>query len=159
QRQRRGKPPADTPLPRRLRGAGPGRVICGTMNLARSPMKSKIYGPRKRRTRQHVIADLAVHHVEGFILEEGHTAERTSYDYGYDLVMTTYDQHGCVEPDLIFLQIKATEQLRQVRGGYVFDLDVRDYNRWMCEKMIVISSCMMRLRDVAIGKIFKGTSR
>jgi hypothetical protein len=25
-------------------------------------------GPRKRRTRQHVIADLSVHYVEGFIL-------------------------------------------------------------------------------------------
>ena len=42
--------------------------------------------PRKQRTRQHVIADLSVHHVERFILEEGHTAQRLSSDYGYDLL-------------------------------------------------------------------------
>jgi hypothetical protein len=39
-------------------------------------------GPRKRRTRQHVIADLSVHHVEGFVLAEGHTAQRVERDYG-----------------------------------------------------------------------------
>lgn len=39
-------------------------------------VRMKIFGPHKRRTRQHVIADLGTHHVEGFILEEGHTAER-----------------------------------------------------------------------------------
>lgn len=101
-------------------------------------MASKIFGPRKRRTRQHVIADLSVHHVEGFILEEGHTAERTSYDYGYDLVLTTYDRQGYVESDLIFLQVKATERLQAVRSGFCFDVDIRDYFRWINEKMPVI---------------------
>jgi hypothetical protein len=37
-------------------------------------MASPLLGPRKQRTRQHVIADLSVHPVEGFILEEGHSA-------------------------------------------------------------------------------------
>jgi hypothetical protein len=53
-------------------------------------LAKKIFGPRKRRTREHVIADLSVHHVEGFILEEGHTAQRLDSDYGYDLVLFTY---------------------------------------------------------------------
>ena len=44
--------------------------------------------PRKRRTRQPVIADLSIHHVEGFILEEGHTAQRLERDYGYDLLLS-----------------------------------------------------------------------
>lgn len=39
-------------------------------------MPRQIFIPRKQRTRQHVIADLSIHHVEGFILEEGHTADR-----------------------------------------------------------------------------------
>jgi len=38
-----------------------------------------------------VIADLSVHHVEGFILEEGHTAQRFSPDYEYDVALYTYD--------------------------------------------------------------------
>ena len=40
---------------------------------------------RKRRTLQHMIADLSVHGMEAFILEAGHTALRLSSDYGYDL--------------------------------------------------------------------------
>jgi hypothetical protein len=51
-------------------------------------------GPRKWRTRQHVIADLSVHHVEGFVLEEGHTVERVAKDYGCDLLFFTYDEPG-----------------------------------------------------------------
>jgi hypothetical protein len=57
-------------------------------------MPSQIAGPRKRRTRQHVIADLSIHHVEGFILEEGHTAQRLGSDYGYDLILWTFDEQG-----------------------------------------------------------------
>jgi hypothetical protein len=47
-------------------------------------MAKSFLGPRKQRTRQHVIADQSVHHVEGFILDEGHTAQRVDRDYGYD---------------------------------------------------------------------------
>jgi hypothetical protein len=101
-------------------------------------MATKIYGPRKCRTRQHVIADQSVHHVEGFILDEGHTAAEVYRDYGYDLVMSTFDEQGFAEAGLIFLQIKATDQLRETDGAYVFDLDIRDYNLWMREQMPVI---------------------
>jgi len=61
-------------------------------------MVKGIFVPRKQRTRQHVIADLSVHHVEGFILEEGHTAQRLSSDYGYDLILWTFDERGYPEP-------------------------------------------------------------
>src|SRR5437660_1542756 len=37
---------------------------------------------RKRRTREHVIADLSINHVERCVLRCGWTAERTRYDYG-----------------------------------------------------------------------------
>ena len=55
-------------------------------------MATQTTGPRKRRTRQHVIADLSVHHVERFILEQGHTAQRLSSDNGYDLLVSTFDE-------------------------------------------------------------------
>jgi hypothetical protein len=54
-------------------------------------MASPILGPRKQRTRQHVIADLRVHQVEGFIRESGHTAQRLGSDLGYDLIRWTFD--------------------------------------------------------------------
>ena len=36
--------------------------------------------PRKRRTRQHVIADQSVNPVERFIIDEGHTTQRLEKD-------------------------------------------------------------------------------
>src|SRR5215472_14353695 len=101
-------------------------------------MASQILGPRKQRTRQHVIADLSVHHVEGFILEEGHTAQRLGSDYGYDLIMWTFDARGHAEPGAIYFQFKARETLDDQGGNYVYDLDIRDYNLWIREEAPVI---------------------
>ena len=101
-------------------------------------MARMIFGPRKRRTRQHVIADQSVNHVERFIIDEGHTAQRLGSDYGYDLFLSTYDEHGYVEPSVVCLQIKAAESLQRTGSDYVFDLDVRDYSLWILEEMPVI---------------------
>ncbi len=101
-------------------------------------MASQILGPRKRRPRQHVIADLSIHHLEGFILEEGHTAQRLGSDYGYDLFMCTFDEDGYAEPGIVLFQMKAAESLRAVGPDYVFDVDLRDYHLWMNEKMPII---------------------
>src|SRR5215831_18139590 len=86
-------------------------------------MVGKILGPRKRRTRQHVIVDLSVHHVEGFILQEGHTPYRLSPDYGYDLVLFTHDEQGYLEPGSVYIQLKAAETLQPVGS----DLCVQNY--------------------------------
>jgi hypothetical protein len=94
--------------------------------------------PRKQRTREHIIADLSVHHVEGFVLLEGHTAQRIDQDYGYDLLMTTFDEHGFVEPGNISIQLKASETLKSVGSDYVFDVDIRDYNLWISDPYPVI---------------------
>src|SRR5947209_151258 len=99
---------------------------------------SRISGPRKRRTRQHVIADLSVHYVEGFILEAGHTAQRPGSDYGYDLVMRTFDEQGYVEPGSVYFQLKAMETLEARGTDYVYDIDIRDYNLWTREKLPVV---------------------
>jgi hypothetical protein len=56
--------------------------------------------PRKRRTREHVVADLSVNHVERIVIEAGHTVQRQEHDYGYDLSVITYDAEGYVEPGL-----------------------------------------------------------
>src|SRR3954471_20440350 len=101
-------------------------------------MARKNFGPRKQCTREHVIADLSVHHVEGFILEEGHTTQRLSSDYGYDLVLFTYDEQGYIEPDSVYIQLKAAESLHAVGSDYIFDLDIRDYNLWILVKTPVI---------------------
>src|SRR5215468_1494947 len=101
-------------------------------------MATKIFGPRKQRTRQHVIADQSVNHVERFIIDGGHTAQRQEKDYGYDLFLFTFDEQGYAEPGVIGLQLKAAETLPTDGRNYVFDLGIRDYNLWMQERMPVI---------------------
>lgn len=101
-------------------------------------MANEFPGPRKRRTRQHIIADLSVHHVERFILEQGHTTNRLGSDYGYDLLLSTFDEEGYVEPGSVYFQLKAKETLYEAGAHFVYDLDIRDYNLWIREKMPVI---------------------
>ena len=67
---------------------------------------------RKRRTRQHVIADLCVHHVEGFVLRCGWTVERMRHDYVIDLLMQTYNADGEIESGRVLFQLKATDVLK-----------------------------------------------
>jgi hypothetical protein len=97
-----------------------------------------MFGLRKQRTREHVIADQSVNHVERFIIDEGHVAQRVTNDYGYDLMLFTYDEQGYAEAGLVSLQLKAAEQLQTTGSDYVFDLDIRDYNLWLDEKFPVI---------------------
>jgi hypothetical protein len=94
--------------------------------------------PTKQRTRDHILADLSVNHVERFILESGHIVNRNVTDYGYDLHMVTFDSGGFIEPGAINLQLKATERLTPSGSEYVFDLDVRDYNLWVQELLPVV---------------------
>jgi hypothetical protein len=101
-------------------------------------MAQQIFGPRKQRTRAHVIADQSINYVERFIIDEGHTAQRLEKDYGYDLLLFTYDEGGYAEPGLIRLQVKAAETWQTVGNDCIFDLDIRDYNLWMLEEMPVI---------------------
>jgi hypothetical protein len=72
---------------------------------------------RKRRTREHVIADLSVNHLERLVLRCGWTVERTRYDYGIDLNMATYSADGEVENDFVSFQLKATDSLKRLSDG------------------------------------------
>jgi hypothetical protein len=94
-------------------------------------MASQLVGPRKQRTRQHVIADLSVNHVERLILEEGHTVQRLGSDCGFDLVMWTFDNQGYAEPGLVYFQCKATEALEVTTTAYAVDLSIRDNRLWV----------------------------
>ena len=101
-------------------------------------MAKQVIGPRKQRTRQHVIADLSVNYVERVILDEGHSFERPASDYGYDLVMRTHDPDGFVEAGFVYFQLKSSDNLVALGGMVSFDVDVRDYNLWRAEAMPVI---------------------
>jgi hypothetical protein len=93
--------------------------------------------PRKRRTRQHVIADQSVNHVERFVIDSGHVVQRVQGDYGYDLILLTFDERGYVEPGSALLQMKATDSLFGTADEFSLDLDVRDVNLWTMEPLPV----------------------
>jgi hypothetical protein len=64
----------------------------------------------KRRTREHVLADLSANYVEKQALRCGYTAERVRLDYGIDLVVQTFNRRGEVESSRILFQLKATDR-------------------------------------------------
>ena len=80
--------------------------------MARRPLP-----PRKRRTREHVIADLSINHVERQILLRGFAVNRMQTDYGIDLLMLTNTSEGEVEIGQVLFQVKATDSLQLVQEG------------------------------------------
>src|SRR5438128_7363347 len=96
--------------------------------------------PRKRRTRQHVIADLGIHFVEGCSLRCGFVIERVRHDYGIDLKLFTFDKKGEIEEGNILLQAKASDRLgiRAKQATFAFRIERRDLALWLVQPMPVI---------------------
>jgi hypothetical protein len=94
----------------------------------------------KARTREHVIADLAVNHVERQVLLGGGTVERIVHDYGLDLVLFTYTSTGEIESSNVFIQVKATEKMTWLQDGEAasFRLDRADLVGWLHQLLPVI---------------------
>lgn len=117
---------------------------------------------RKRRTREHVIADLSVNYFERFVLLCGHTIEKFSSDFGYDLIICTYSESGELENGNIYVQIKATENIRISNDGQFvsFSLGKKDLNTWLFEPLPVITVLYDAKKNCAywlyIQKYFSG---
>src|ERR1700704_3772550 len=106
---------------------------------------------RKRRTRQHVIADLAINHVERSVLRCGYTVERFVHDYGVDLLLFTYDSNGYYENGSVRLQVKASDKIETVAHGQMVSLRVEQAHlrHWLREAMPVILVVYDAARDRA----------
>jgi Domain of unknown function (DUF4365) len=106
---------------------------------------------RKRRTREHVIADLSSNHVERFILLCGWTAQRVMPDYGLDLLMVTFDSRGWVENDFVRFQLKATDSPRVLvhQQAIAIRLDWRDVVYYLNEWLPIILVVYDAKRDRA----------
>ncbi|MDF5720680.1 MAG: DUF4365 domain-containing protein [Rhizonema sp. PD37] len=92
---------------------------------------------KKRRPREHIIADISVNHVERYIFLCGYSVERIEYDYGFDLVMFTYDTNGEIENGQIYLQLKARDSLKILadKETIAFILERSDLELWLLEPM------------------------
>jgi hypothetical protein len=96
--------------------------------------------PGKRRTREHVLADLSVNYVERQVLLCGCAVQRIYSDYGYDLMMTTFNAAGEIEGGNVFFQVKATDALPLLADARAISwvLDRRDLRLWLNEAYPVI---------------------
>ena len=104
---------------------------CHEGRVAKMPFISR----RKRRAREHVIADLAVNYVAKQVPLAGFTVERVMHDYGIDLVLYTYNSLGEIEAGQVLVQVKSAERARTVAGGrfVVFCADRTDLLTWCAE--------------------------
>jgi hypothetical protein len=106
---------------------------------------------RKRRTREHILEDLSVHHIEGHVLRCGWVVERMEHDYGIDLELHTFTRRGEVQEGEVLLQVKARNRLR-VRTGATslpFRVERSDVIRWIAELFPVILIVYEARKDTA----------
>ena len=106
---------------------------------------------KKRRVRQHIVADLSVNHVERYALRCGFSVERVQHDYGIDLLLFTYDANGEIEPGQIYLQLKATDHPSVLQDQQVIAFPVKraDLELWLDEPMPYILVLYDTRSDIA----------
>jgi hypothetical protein len=94
----------------------------------------KIWHPRKRRTRSHVIEDISINFAERQVLLCNFALLKEESDYGTDLYIKTFDAKGLVESGQIRVQMKASDSVKyDAKGNIEFSLDTRDLNVWIQE--------------------------
>lgn len=106
---------------------------------------------RKRRTRNHVIADLSANHFEKQVLLCGFTVERTVHDYGVDMLLFTFTDEGEIENETVSIQLKATDNLALLRDEetIAITLDRADLDYWRAERFPVILVVYDAVSDIA----------
>src|SRR5438128_4340832 len=106
---------------------------------------------RKQRTRQHIIADLSVNHVERQALLCGFSVERLVHDYGIDLELFTFNRKGEIQEGKVLLQLKASDRLKLSSGEstFSFRLARSDLVLWLAQPMPVILIVYDARKDVA----------
>jgi hypothetical protein len=88
---------------------------------------------RKQRTREHIIEDLGINHIERQVIYAGYTFYRyTTGDYGYDASFTTFSENGEIENLQMNIQLKSTDFIKQSadKAFFLFDASKRDLEHW-----------------------------
>ncbi len=95
---------------------------------------------RKRRTRQHIIADLSFNHLEWYVLKCGFTIDPTKHDYGIDANIYTYNDNGEIQDGFIHVQLKASDNFKYLkREPFVsFSIEKAHLDNWLSEPIPVI---------------------
>jgi len=94
---------------------------------------------RPQRTKEHINADKSHNYIEKFFIDKGHTVERPGADYGYDVLVNTYDAQGYAESGDIRIQLRASDKFKYVKKStaITYKISIKHYNLWMAEPMPV----------------------
>ena len=103
---------------------------------------------RPERTREHYVDALGRNYIERLILLQGHTADEPRPDYGYDIVITTFDYKGTsdfkrgeVENGAIYVQLKSTDTMKKAKKDSAqisFPIKRRHLVYWINEPLPVV---------------------
>ena len=106
---------------------------------------------RKRRTRQHVIADLGVNHVERAVLRCGWAAERVVFDYGIDLYAQVFSDDGFTMPLRIPIQVKSSDRPRRLKNGrsIAVQVEMAHVRAWLRETVPAVLVLYDASADIA----------
>lgn len=88
----------------------------------------------KRRTPEHVLADVAVNYVERVFLRAGCSLQRLHMDYGIDLLVVTHDAKGYVEAGWLSVQVKGVRKPRWREGSVAVTVGERDVAYWLRQR-------------------------
>jgi hypothetical protein len=107
---------------------------------------------RPRRTREHIIASQSLNYIEKFFIDKGHTVDRPGEDYGYDVLVNTFDEEGFAESGDIRIQLKASDSFSYVgEGKFIsYEISAKHYELWTSELMPVF----LVLYDAQGGKAY-----
>ena len=106
----------------------------------------------KLRTRQQIIEDLALNHIERQILLSGNVLERNKDDnYDYEGVIDLYNEQGQVSNLSLAVQLKSTDsiQLLSKNARFVIDLSKQDVERWLKTEIPVLLILYDDQQDIA----------
>jgi Domain of unknown function (DUF4365) len=101
--------------------------------------KAKAAPERPQRTREHIIASQSHNYIEKFFIDKGHTVDRPGEDYGYDVIVNTFDDQGYAESGEIRIQLKASDNHNYIKNKTFisFGITRKHYELWMNELMPV----------------------
>lgn len=91
---------------------------------------------RKRRTREHVIAEMGMNFLERQVLRRNHQLVRMPQpEYGTDAIMFHFSADGEIENGQVQFQVKATDKLRQKKtdGNVSLRVSAAHLHHWYWE--------------------------
>jgi hypothetical protein len=86
-----------------------------------------------------VIVSQSCNYIEKFFVDQGHTVDRPGQDYGYDLLVNTFDEDGYAENGEILIQLKASDGLAYSADNLFisYPVSVEHFALWMSSPMPV----------------------